>query len=262
MKILVLLAGVADIRFPLHPISLNSQAQIDEQGSPRRVLSPFDEAALEVALKLRDACASTQIDVLLLDGANSENLMRSVAAFRPDSLQCLELTPSRPWDARHTAAQLAGLIKRDYGEHPLVLVGREMGDLDEGSLAVLLACRLGRLQFSMAQFGQWQGEQLWLVRERGNCEEWLEVDRPLLASVTNDRRNKLRHPLLKNVMQAKRLTFPRVVASTTASTGITLTQLSGAPVIPRFGECRVLSGDARQQARALVSWFKEQGVNP
>jgi electron transfer flavoprotein beta subunit len=262
MKILVLLAGVADIRFPLHSISLSSQATIDEQGSPRRVLSPFDEAALEVALKLRDACTTTQVDVLLLDGANSENLMRSVAAFRPDSLQCLELKPFQLWDARQTAAQICGLIERDYGGHELVLVGREMGDLDEGSIAVLLARRLGRLQFAMAQFGQWQGEQLWLMRERGTCEEWLRVDQPLLASVTNDRRNKLRHPLMKNVMQAKRMTFPHVAASAPMRAGMTLSQLQAAPVIPRIGQCRLLSGDVEQQAKALACWLKEQGVNP
>jgi electron transfer flavoprotein beta subunit len=262
MKIVVLLAGVADIRFPLHSISLSSQATIDEQGSPRRVLSPFDEAALEVALKLRDACTTTQVDVLLLDGANSENLMRSVAAFRPDSLQCLELKPFQLWDARQTAAQICGLLERDYGGHELVLVGREMGDLDEGSIAVLLARRLGRLQFAMAQFGQWQGEKLWLMRERGTCEEWLKVDQPLLASVTNDRRNKLRHPLMKNVMQAKRMTFSHVAASAPMRAGMTLSQLQAAPVIPRIGQCRLLNGDVGQQAKALACWLKEQGVNP
>lgn len=261
MKILVLLAGVADIRFPLHSISLNSQATIDEQGSPRRVLSPFDEAALEVALKLRDGCATTQIDVLLLDGPNSENLLRSVAAFRPYSLQCLELKPLQLWDARQTAEQIAGLIERDYCGHELVLVGRELGDLDEGSIAVLLARRLGRLQFAMAQFGRWQGEQLWLMRERGTCEEWLGLDQPTLASVTNDRRNKLRHPLMKNVMLAKRMTFSLVAASAPTRAGMTLSQLHAAPVIPRLGQCRLLSGDVGQQAKALSSWLKEQGVN-
>ncbi|VVN70168.1 electron transfer flavoprotein subunit beta/FixA family protein [Pseudomonas fluorescens] len=261
MKILVLLAGVADIRFPLHPISLSSDALIQEHGSPRRLLSPFDEAALEVALKLRDARAETQIDVLLLDGVNSENLLRSVAAFRPDSLQCLQLQPCQLWDARQTAAQIAGLIERDYPGHGLVLLGREMGDLDEGSIAVLLARRLGRPLLAMTQSGQWQNEQIWLMRERGNYEEWLQVDRPLLASVTNDRRNKLRHPLMKNVMQAKRMTFTHVAASATARAGMTLSQLQTAPVIPRVGQCRLLDGDIGQQAKVLADWLKEQGVN-
>ena len=262
MKILVLLAGVADIRFPLHPISLSSEALIQEQGSPRRLLSPFDEAALEVALKLRDARPETHIDVLLLDSTNSENLLRSVAAFCPNSLQCLQLQPCQLWDARQTAAQIAGLIKRDYPAHELVLLGREWGDLDEGSIAVLLAARLGRPQLAMAQFGQWQGEQLWLMRERGTCEEWLQVDQPLVASVTNDRRNKLRHPLMKNVMQAKRMTFTPVTAPATARAGLTLSQLQTAPVIPRVGQCQLLSGDIGQQAKALVDWLKEQRVNP
>lgn len=261
MKILVLLAGVADIRFPLHPVSLNSESLIQEQGSPRRLLGPFDEAALEVALKLRDARPDTQIDVLLLDGCNSENLLRSVAAFCPDSLRCLQLEPCQPWDARQTAAQMAGLIKRDYLAHDLVLLGRELGDLDEGSIAVLLARRLGRPQLAMAQFGQWQDAQLWLMRERGTCEEWLKVDQPLLASVTNDRRNKLRHPLLKNVMQAKRMTFTQVTASAPTRAGLSLSQLETAPLIARGGQCRLLSGDVTEQAAALIGWLKEQGVN-
>lgn len=261
MKILILLAGVTDIRYPLHPIGLNPEGGIEEQGSPRRVLSPFDEAALEVALKLRDARPDTQIDVLLLEGAGHENLLRNVAAFRPDSLLGLQLQPNQCWDARQTAAQIAGLIKRDYPAHDLVLLGRELGDLDEGSIAVLLARRLGRAQWAMAQFGQWQDEQLWLMRERGTCEEWLSVDEPLLASVTNDRRNKLRHPIMKNVMQAKRMTFNQVVASIPARVGLTLEALTTAPVIERGGQCRFLDGDIGQQATALVGWLKEQGVN-
>jgi electron transfer flavoprotein beta subunit len=188
--------------------------------------------------------------------------MRSVAAFRPDSLQCLALQPCQLWDARQTATQMAGLIARDYAGHELVLAGREMGDLDEGSIAVLLARRLGRPQFAMAQSGQWQGEHLWLMRERGTCEEWLRVDQPLLASVTNDRRNKLRHPLMKNVMQAKRMTFPHVVASAPVRAGMTLAQLHAAPVIPRLGQCRWLDGDVAEQANALAGWLKEQGVKP
>lgn len=261
MKILVLLAGVADIRFPLHPISVNSESLIQEQGSPRRVLSPFDEAALEVALKLRDARPETQIDVLLLDGCNRENLLRSVAAFCPDSLQCLQLQPCQQWDTRQTAAQLCELIKRDYLDHQLILMGRELGDQDEGSTAVLLARRLGRPQLAMAQFGQWQGEQLWLMRERGTCEEWLQVDQPVLASMTNDRRNKLRHPLMKNVMQAKRMTFTQVTASAPSRVGLTLSRLEAAPVVVREGQCELLSGDSAQQARTLIGWLKRQGVN-
>lgn len=261
MKMLLLLAGVADIRFALHPITLDSNEQLHEPGSPRRVLSPFDEAALEVALKLRDAQPETQVDVLLLEGANSENLLRAVAAFRPNTVRCLELQPMRLWDARFTAAQLVNVIAQDYPAHELVLLGREMGDLDEGSIAPLLACGLARPLFAMAQFGQWHAQGLQLMRERGTCEEWLNVDEPMVASITNDRRNKLRHPIMKNVMEAKRMSFARVVATAPERTGLTLTGLQVAPLTARGGDCQLLVGDDTQRAQALVGWLKAQGVN-
>ena len=66
MKIVILLAGVADIRFPLHPLSLDGGAVVEGAGA-RRLLSPFDEAALEVALKLRDARPETRLEVLVLE---------------------------------------------------------------------------------------------------------------------------------------------------------------------------------------------------
>jgi electron transfer flavoprotein beta subunit len=107
MKILVLLGGVADIRFPLHPLSLSAEGLIEEGGNARRLLGPFDEAALELALKLRDKRPETQLEVLLLGGANSDNLLRAVAAFRPDRLQRLDLVPACPWDAQLSARQIA-----------------------------------------------------------------------------------------------------------------------------------------------------------
>jgi electron transfer flavoprotein beta subunit len=261
MNILVLLAGVADIRFPLHPLAVGPDGQIEEAAGARRILSPFDEAALEVALKLRDGQERTQIDVLLLAGANNENLLRTVAAFRPHSLRSLALAPALPWDARLTAQQIARLIGLQSPSPDLILMGREFGDLDEGSIAVLLARHLDRQHFALAQYGQWEGDTVRLIRERGVCEQWVDVKRPLLASVTNDKRNKLRHPLLKNVMEAKRLKFDSVTAAATQSGAVTLVELAAAKSAERSESCQMLEGDAAQQAKALVAWMKQQGVN-
>ncbi|MFJ7882402.1 electron transfer flavoprotein subunit beta [Pseudomonas sp. NPDC096917] len=261
MKILVLLAGVADMRFTLHPISLDSHAQIREEGSSaRRLLSPFDEAALEVALKLRDANPETGIDVLLLEGPNTENLLRSVAAFLPDTLHALDLQPAQLWNSRQSARQIATVIDQYFARHELVLVGRELGDLDEGSIPTLLAHCLRRRQLAMTQIGQWEGERLLLMREQGTREEWLTVDQPLLASVTNGKRNKLRHPLMKNVMAAKRMTFTRIPAPVAIMPGPRLLALETAPVVTRAGDCQWISGDHTHQARSLIGWLKEQGV--
>lgn len=66
MNILVLLAGVADNRFPLHGVALAEDGSVVETEPARMVLSPFDEGALELALKLRDKNSKCNVEVLVL----------------------------------------------------------------------------------------------------------------------------------------------------------------------------------------------------
>src|SRR5690606_24632142 len=121
MDILVLLAGVADNRYPLHEIRLDN-GLISESGQSRRILSPFDEGALELALKLRDQRPGCRIEVLVLGGSNQDNLLRTVAAFKPDRLRCLQLQPYCPWDAALSSGQIAGLLEREELSPGLVLI--------------------------------------------------------------------------------------------------------------------------------------------
>ncbi|WP_297846359.1 electron transfer flavoprotein subunit beta [Pseudomonas sp.] len=254
MKILLLLAGVTDIRFPLHTLTINKQGLIEEGADARRVLSPFDEAALEIALKLRDARDNVQVDVLLLGGTNNEALLRTVAAMRPDSVRRLDLQPACLWDAQLTSSQIAALLA-DEATPDLVLIGREFGDLDEGSIAVLLAQRLGYPLFALTQHAEWQGDTVYLLRERGISEEWLRVDQPLLVSVTNDKRNKLRHPLMKNVFEAKRMTFAAVTAGAEDGIGLPLISLNAERMVERAGKCQFFEGGITLQAEALAAYL-------
>jgi electron transfer flavoprotein beta subunit len=258
MNILVLLAGVADNRFPLHDIHIGDGGLIAESAQSRRVLSPFDEGALELALKLRDSREGCQVDVLVLSGSNNTNLLQSVAAYKPDRLRLLELQPCRLWDAGLSAGQIADFILAQKLHVDLLLIGREFGDQDEGSLPVLLAAKLGIELFSLTQFAQWQGETLQLLRERGICQQWHSASAPLLASVTNDRRNKLRHPLMKNVMLAKKMTFEQVSAAAPTNSALSLLALDNAREVTRGGDCRMLTGTAQEQAAALLAYLRGQ----
>lgn len=258
MNILVLLAGVADNRYPLHEIGLQ-QGRISESAQSRRILSPFDEGALELALKLRDQRDDCHIEVLVLGGSNEENLLRTVAAFKPDRLRCLQLQPYCPWDAQLTSGQIGQLL-REQGVRPdLLLIGREFGDLDEGGLPVMLAARLDLPLFSLAQYAEWQDGRLSLLRERGTSQQWHRPSGPLLATVTNDRRNKLRHPLMKNVMMAKKMSFDSVIARAEPPAALIAKQLLPAREIQRSGNCRMLEGDLSSQATALLAYLQGEG---
>jgi len=256
MNILVLLAGVADNRYPLHSIELGTNGEIVESGQTRRILSPFDEGALELALKLRDKSDTTRIDVLVMGGPNEEALAKSVAAYKPDSLKVLALEPFRPWDSVLTAGQLSDFVEASGLQPGLVLIGREFGDLDEGGIPVLLAAKLAMPCFSLTQFAEWQGSDLRLMRESGLRREWILVVGPCLATVTNDKRNKLRHPLMKNVMMAKREAVEVARHSTDSHGQVAAVSMADPVAVSRGGQCEMLEGNVEEQARAIARYLK------
>ena len=258
MEILVLLAGVADSRFPLHNVSLDRQGDLIETGQTRRILGPFDEGALELALKLRDKNDATRVNVVVLGGPNEEALARTVVAFKPDNLRVLKLEPYRPWDAALTASQLAQYIRSGSSLPDLLMVGREFGDLDEGSIPLMLAGELSMPLFALAQYAQWQGDQVRMMRERGTTREWLPLQsQPVLATVTNDKRNKLRHPLMKNVMMAKRQSIEKLSQGVKDSSGMTAIALSEPDTAGRSVKCQILDGSVREQAVAIANYIRQ-----
>ncbi len=257
MNILVLLAGVADNRYPLHEIALAAGGELEESGQTRRILSPFDEGALELALKLRDKNNAVKIDVLLMDGPNAEALGKTVAAYKPDSLKILGLEPCHLWDAALTSGQIAEYVKARGLNPALVFVGREFGDLDEGSIPVMLAGALGLPYFSLTQFAEWQGDEVRLMRERGMRREWLPLKGACLATVTNDKRNKLRHPLMKNVMMAKRQAVESDHQTSTDSGKVVAKELADPKAVARTGQCEMLGGSVQEQAQAIARFLKQ-----
>ncbi|MFJ1255419.1 hypothetical protein [Cupriavidus sp. CuC1] len=205
MNTIALLASVLDAKWALPP-DADYLASPDSLAAIPRKLSPFDEAALEVALKLRDADPATRISVYMPDGPGAEGLMRGVAAHKPDIAARLAVPEALRWDAYALAnsirAQLAPIVEGPA----LWLVGREFGDLDDGVFASALARALGIGLIAMTEGIQADDQgALRAQRTRGETVERIALPDQCVVSITNDAGNKLRHPLMKNVMLAKKL---------------------------------------------------------
>ena len=258
MKIYIFLSGVADIRYPLHDICLGSSGELLEAGQVRRILSPYDEAALELALKLRDADPATFLSVYLISGANDDAVLRTIAAHKPDHLEAVQLTPCCPWDAQLTAAQFASAFENPGTEDYQVLVGREFGDADPGNFPAALAVKLGLPLLARVQFLEHDNRGgVTTMRERGTHEEWTWISQPAVLSITNDKRNKLRHPLMKNVIMAKRMSFSSRLAPYTAKTSTVLGELRRAEPASRAVECQQVTGSASEQAAQLATIIRK-----
>jgi electron transfer flavoprotein beta subunit len=141
----------------------------------------------------------------------------------------------------------------------LVLAGRELGDHDTGTVVPCLAEQLGWRFAGLIQSIEWAHSGLRLMRERGNLEEWMTLPFPLVASITNDRRNRLRHPLFKNVVAAKRASFALVPAPGLAEAAcVALTGVRLADSQRRTSSCRVLEGSIAAQTAELAEFLEQR----
>jgi electron transfer flavoprotein beta subunit len=216
MQICVLLAGLLDPKWPLPQGDwLHDPALLD---GVARKLSPFDEAALEVALRLRESLPQATLAVFMPDGPGALGLMRAVAAHKPEHVGLLPVPDSVRWDPAACAREVAACL-RAAATGTLWLTGREFGDLDDGAFSASLARAAGVPLVAMAEELRVQNDgTLRAVRTRSHVTEHVRVPAACVVSLTNARSNRLRHPLMKNVMLAKKLAIDTVAhASNDAS---------------------------------------------
>jgi electron transfer flavoprotein beta subunit len=254
MNILVLLAGIADPNERLGETHLAALSAGTEPAGATLRLSPFDEAALEQALQLRDRQPGTRIGVVLVATEAGQKLAQAVAAFRPDRIHRLDMPSGRLWDPRVATPQFRALLADAALPPDLVLIGREFGDADNSTLPPYIAETCGWAFVGQAHAIRFETGGLRVTRTRGGNVEEIDVAPPVLVSMVNDRGIRLRHPLLKNVMLSRREAVPVLpVGADDARPGDL--RLDGAvltPPVSRGAACRYLEGTVAQQAEALA----------
>jgi len=259
VNVVVLLAGIVDPKWPLQALHLGSGGVVAGDDKLPRKLSPFDEAALETALKLRDADPEVKITAFVLGGPQSEQLLRVVAAFRLDRLFGIDCRPEHRWDVLQLARALKDALDATESRPELLLIGREFGDCDDGALPPYLAEAWGWRFVGLTQEVARKDKDLMFLRGRGEVDEWLTLPAPAIASVTNDKSNRLRHPLLKNVMAAKRATFTVISPLDPAAPprlSLSAVKLSG-PTLRQGAGCRILAGPVESQVAELAGFLRQ-----
>lgn len=259
MHIAVMIAGIADPKRPLaRPASGNWADIIDAPTTPFK-LSPFDEAALETALKFRDRDPATVITAVVTDGSSDLTLMRSVAAYRIERV--VGLCPpaaqrgNPAWLARHAIEAI------QLNEQPadLILIGREHGDMDDGMTAACLAEYWERPFVSQAlQARRLDDGLLRFDRISTDQDESIVLPAPACASISNDKNNRLRHPLMKNVMLAKQQQFTSITPQASGADITVAVTHCEPPETTARGQapCQMLQGPVGEQASALASYLK------
>lgn len=260
MHIAVLVSGIADAKRPIEmPVSSLWGDLVSTPTTPFK-LSPFDEAALEVALKMRDRMSNTTVHVIVTDGAIDTAMMKNIASYRPDTLVGIRIVPEHRGDARWLSQQVRTLIPEDF-QIDLWLMGREHGDMDDGVVPVMLAeiWELPFLSLVLTVKKDVDSDHSVLVERMASHQiELIQCPLPALLSISNDKSNRLRHPLMKNVMLAKQQTVD-VRLPQSMNAGPMLAQkcpvfkIAPADLVARgLKPCVMLEGGVEEQVQALA----------
>ena len=162
-------------------------------------INPFDEIALEEALRLRERGAADEVVVVSIGPADVQNQLRTALAMGAD--RALLVTTSSALEPLDAAKVLRKLVER---EQPfLVLLGKQAIDDDNNQTGQMLAALWDRPQATFASKVEVIGEALRVTREVDAGLEILEVDLPAVVTV-DLRLNEPRYVKLPDIIKAKK----------------------------------------------------------
>lgn len=183
LEIIVCAKQIPDPEAPLSDVRVDAEKKEVIVDAPQ-VISPFDENALEAALRIKEEVGA-KITVLSMGKKVSDQVMRKSLAAGADKLIFLQDDAFENLDSYSTASVLADAIKK-IGEYDLVLTGRQAGDWDSGQVGLILAELLGLPCVSLArEIKVKDGDVLVKKNIFGGYEE-VKAKMPALVTVSNE----------------------------------------------------------------------------
>jgi electron transfer flavoprotein beta subunit len=224
------------------------------------VLSPFDENALEAALKIKDT-QDVKITVLSMGKKLSKAVVRSALAVGADELVLLEDPAFEDLDSGQSAAVLASAIRK-AGDFDLILCGIQAADTNAGQVGPGIAQILGIPTVNIARSVRFTGGGDGIEVERVLPDGWdvLQVDSPALVTVSYEVGN-LREPGVEGFLAATKKPLAKWNAQDLEIDPSQFQKIETLKLYcpERTSRCEMIGGaDAAEKAKGLVRVLVEQ----
>jgi electron transfer flavoprotein beta subunit len=214
-------------------------------------INPFDEIALEEALRIRERGLADEVIAVSIGPADVQQQLRTALAMGADRAVLVQV--ALPLEPLAVARLLHALVQQQQPQ--LVILGKQAIDDDNGQTGQMLAALWQRPQATFASKLELDGAHARVTREIDAGLETLEVDLP--AVITTDLRlNEPRYVRLPEIMKARKKPLD----------SLTPEQLGVADIAPvaRVLEYRTPPARARgvkvQSAEELVAALEQRGV--
>ena len=205
MKILVPIKRVVDYNVKIKVKSDNSGVDLE---NVKMSMNPFDEIAVEEAVRLKEKKICNEITAISIGSAKSEETLRTALAVGADNGILVET--ERDIQPLEVAKILKEVIKKNSPD--LVLMGKQAIDDDSNQTGQMLSALLGWPQGTFASKLEINGKKINVTREIDGGLETLSMELP--AIVTTDLRlNEPRYASLPNIMKAKQKPIEKITPS-------------------------------------------------
>lgn len=221
MKILVPVKRVIDPYAKVKP--LGDGSGIDTT-SVKFDVNPFDEIAVEEAVRKKEANPAIEIVVVSIGGSECEEQLRKALAMGAD--RAILVQTDAALDPSVVAHELAEIVA---AENPsLVLMGKQSTDGDNSQAGPALAAKLGWPHAAYAAKLELSADQATVTRETDAGEEVVKL--PLPALVTTDLRlNEPRYIALPGIIKARSKPLETRPASGAKAARIRTTKVESVP---------------------------------
>ncbi|MFM9979070.1 MAG: electron transfer flavoprotein subunit beta/FixA family protein [Sphingomonadaceae bacterium] len=161
-------------------------------------MNPFDEIAVEEAIRLKEKGVATEIIAVSIGEPKSQETLRTALAMGAD--RAILVVSETEVEPLGVAKILAKIVEEEAPG--LVILGKQAIDDDSNQTGQMLAALLGRPQGTFASKVEVDGETVKVTREVDGGLETVSLTMP--AIVTTDLRlNEPRYASLPNIMKAK-----------------------------------------------------------
>ncbi|OGO01306.1 MAG: hypothetical protein A2Y72_01480 [Chloroflexi bacterium RBG_13_53_26] len=259
MQVVVCIKQILDPEMPRSAFKIDSEKKrvVPPQGIPP-VISPFDENALEAALRIKDE-HKAKVIALSMGNRLSRPLLTKALAAGADELILLEDTVFEYLDSFASASVLAAAIRK-IGVADIVFTGRQAADWDSGITGCAIAEELGLPCVTIARKVEVNRGQMRIERVIADGFEIVQAPLPCVITVDSDL-GGLRHVTLQDLSSARKKPLQVWKAGDlNMSPPPPRCELLDLYVPKRETVCEVINGKTPEEAAArLADRLREEG---
>jgi electron transfer flavoprotein beta subunit len=198
MKVLVAVKRVVDFNVK---IRVKSDGSGVELANVKMSMNPFDEIAVEEAVRFKEKGQVQEIVAVSVGPAKSQETIRTALSMGADRGILVETAEGQAVEPLAVAKLLKAVVEAE--KPAFVILGKQAIDDDCNQTGQMLAALLGWPQATFASKIVIEGEGAHVTREVDGGLETLKIKLPAIMT-TDLRLNEPRYPSLPNIMKAKK----------------------------------------------------------